>query len=64
MKSKEHIFYPLILIGLLVVLSFNFFVAIYEYIDYPKRVKAGNERWKQVEERIKELEVKCNGRNG
>lgn len=64
MKKNKNILYPLFLIGLLVVLSFNFIVAVYEYIDYPKRVKAGNERWKQVEKRIEELEVKCNGRNG
>lgn len=64
MEKIKHALYPLFLIGLLVVLSFNFFVAVYEYIDYPKRVQSGNERWKQVEKRIEELEVKCNGRNG
>lgn len=61
---KKIKFYPIFLAGLLLILIFNFFVAVYEYIDYPKRVKAGNDRWKLVENRIEELEKQCNGRNG
>lgn len=61
---KNIKFYPIFLAGLLLILIFNFFVAVYEYIDYPKRVKAGNDRWKLVENRIEELEKQCNGRNG
>ena len=61
MKKK---IYPIFLAGLLIILVFNFFVAIYEYIDYPKRVQAGNDKWKLVEKRIEELEKQCNGRNG
>lgn len=56
--------YPIILAGLLLILIFNFFIAIYEYVDYQKRVQSGNDKWKLVEKRIEELEKKCNGRNG
>ena len=33
------------------------------YIDYEKRKDSGNERWQQVEERIKKIEECCDGRN-
>lgn len=56
--------YPIILAGLLLILIFNFFIAIYEYVDYQKRVQSGNDKWKLVEKRIEELEKQCNGRNG
>lgn len=61
---EKRIFYPIILAGLLLILIFNFFIAIYEYVDYQKRVQSGNDKWKLVEKRIEELEKKCNGRNG
>lgn len=59
MKDKKLI----IFIWLIFVLTFDFFMTIYDKIDYEKRKASGNERWKQVEEiingideRVKELE--------
>lgn len=56
--------YPVCLFIILIILLINFSIAIYEFIDYQKRVESGNERWRQVEERIEELESECNGTNG
>ena len=51
-----------------IVLTINFISVITERIDYEKRKESGNERWRQVEtiindidERVKELEE--NARN-
>lgn len=59
MKDRRLI----IFIWLIFVLTFDFFMTIYDKIDYEKRKASGNERWKQVEEiingideRVKELE--------
>lgn len=59
MKDKRLI----IAILLIFVLTFDFFITIYDKIDYEKRKASGNERWEQVEkiingidERVKELE--------
>ena len=53
----------IIFILLIFVLTFDFFMTIYDKMDYEKRKASGNERWKQVEEiingideRVKELE--------
>lgn len=53
----------IIFILLIFVLTFDFFMTIYDKIDYEKRKASGNERWEQVEEiingideRVKELE--------
>lgn len=52
-----------VFIWLIFVLTFDFFMTIYDKIDYEKRKASGNERWEQVEEiingideRVKELE--------
>lgn len=59
MKDRRLIIFIL----LIFVLTFDFFMTIYDKIDYEKRKASGNERWKQVEEiingideRVKELE--------
>lgn len=59
MKEKRLIIFIL----LIFVLTFDFFMTIYDKIDYEKRKASGNERWEQVEkiingidERVKELE--------
>lgn len=44
----------------LFMLIFNFIFALYEYIEFQDRVESGNNRWKQVEERIEEIERCCN----
>lgn len=56
--------YPISMIAVLILLIINFSIALYEFFDYQKRVDSGNERWKQVEERIKKIEEMCDGRNG
>lgn len=59
MKDRRLIIFIL----LIFVLTFDFFMTIYDKIDYEKRKASGNERWEQVEEiingideRVKELE--------
>lgn len=60
---KDRKLYPILLFSVLLILLCNMFLAIYEYLDYQKRVNSGNERWKQVEERIKEIERCCDERS-
>lgn len=59
MKDRRII----ILILLLVILTVDFMITLYDKIDYEKRKESGNERWRQVEaiingidSRVKELE--------
>lgn len=52
-----------IIIGLIFVLVFiaiNIFSTISTLQDYEKRKESGNERWKQVENRILQTEEKVN----
>ena len=60
---KDRKLYPILLFSVLLILLCNMFLAIYEYLDYQKRVNSGNERWKQVEARIEEIERCCNERD-
>lgn len=60
---KDRKLYPVLLFVVLFILLCNMFLAIYEYLDYQKRVNSGNERWKQVEARIEEIERCCNERD-
>ena len=60
---KDRKLCPILLFSVLLILLCNMFLAIYEYLDYQKRVNSGNERWKQVEARIEEIERCCNERN-
>ena len=60
---KDRKLYPALLFVVLFMLLSNMFITLYEYIDYQKRVNSGNERWKQVEERIEKIERCCNERN-
>lgn len=60
---KDRKLYPVLLFVVLFILLCNMFLAIYEYLDYQKRVNSGNERWKQVETRIEEIERCCDERD-
>ena len=60
---KDRKLYPVLLFSVLLILLCNMFLAIYEYLDYQKRVNSGNERWKQVETRIEEIERCCDERD-
>ena len=51
---------PVMLFIVLAMLVFNLAFALYEYLEFQERVQSGNNRWKQVEERIKEIERCCN----
>lgn len=48
------------LILILILLACNIGYTCYEMIDYEKRKDSGNERWKQVENRILQTEEKVN----
>lgn len=62
---KNKIIFPILLFSVLAMLVFNLGFALYEYLEFQERVESGNNRWKQVEARIKEIERCCdtNGRN-
>lgn len=47
------------LVVILFMLIFEFGYTIVNFIDYEARKDSGNERWKQVEERIKKIEECC-----
>lgn len=60
---KDRKLYPVLLFVVLFILLCNMFLAIYEYLDYQKRVNSGNARWKQVEAQIEEIKRCCDERN-
>ena len=57
---KERKVFPIMLFIVLAMLIFNLGFALYEYMEFQDRVESGNNRWKQVEERIKKIERCCN----
>lgn len=61
--NKQEKIMPFLLAIVLLFLIIEFVYTIYNYIDYEKRKASGNERWQQVEERIKKIEECCDGRN-
>ena len=52
------------LITILILLVLNFIYSISETIDYYERIKSGNDRWLQVENRIVGIEEKVNHLEG
>lgn len=64
--QRCKMFYATIIICF-IILTINFVMNLAEQIDYEKRKDTGNERWKQVEERIINIEKRVgvleNGRN-
>lgn len=58
MKRNKVVIISLILV--LVFLFINMISTITTTIDYEKRKESGNDRWKQVEERILQTENKVN----
>lgn len=52
------------LITILILLVLNFIYSISETVDYYERVKSGNDRWLQVENRIVSIEQKVNELKG
>lgn len=49
----------IVMIGVLLMLILDFGFLLIEHMDYKNRKEAGNTRWQQVEERIKEIEEGC-----
>ena len=59
MEKKDKV----VVAGLLIVLLFiivNIFSTVHTMSDYEQRKESGNERWKQVENRILQTEEKVN----
>lgn len=54
MKRNNRVIIALVLV--LILLIFNFVTYFIELVDYQNRVESGNARWKQVEERIVNIE--------
>lgn len=54
MKRNNRVIIALVL--MLMLLIFNFVTYFWELVDYQNRVESGNARWKQVEERIVNIE--------
>ena len=50
---------PMVLIAILLFLIAGLCYEVFNYIDFENQKDAGNERWKQVEERIQEIEECC-----
>ncbi len=65
MEHKKGIW---LLSFILLFLIANFIYSVVMLIDYEQRKDSGNDRWKQIEERILRIEDKVeaikNGRNG
>ena len=58
-KHKDR-FVVIVAITLLIFLALNIAFTIYYMVDYESRKDSGNERWRQVEERIVTIENKVN----
>ena len=64
MENKKDKIIPIVFMFVLVMLIFQLIYSIFDYFNFQRRVEDGNDRWKQVEERIQEIERCCNcGRN-
>lgn len=61
MHKENKIIFLMIVISLLLVC--NIYTTSIHISSYSKQKNAGNERWKQVENKIIELEEKINGGN-
>ena len=58
-KYKDR-FIVIVAITLLIFLALNIAFTMYYMVDYKSRKNSGNERWRQVEERIVTIENKVN----
>ena len=54
-KNRDK-FVVIVAITLMIFLALNMACTIYYMIDYQKRVYSGNDRWKQVEQIINNIE--------
>lgn len=64
MENKKDKVIPIVFVAVLLILIIQLIYSILNYFDFQQRVEDGNDRWRQVEERIQEIERCCNcGRN-
>ena len=64
MENKKDKVIPIVFAAVLIILIIQLIYSILNYFDFQQRVEDGNDRWRQVEERIQEIERCCNcGRN-
>lgn len=61
MDKENKIIFLMIVISFL--LACNIYTTSLHLLNYEKQKEAGNDRWKQVENRIIELEEQINGGN-
>ena len=64
MENKKDKVIPIVFAAVLLILIIQLIYSVVNYFDFQQRVEDGNDRWRQVEERIQEIERCCNcGRN-
>lgn len=64
MENKKDKVIPIVFAAVLIILIIQLIYSVVNYFDFQQRVEDGNDRWRQVEERIQEIERCCNcGRN-
>lgn len=64
MENKKDKVIPIVFAAVLLILIIQLIYSILNYFDFQQRVEDGNDRWRQVEERIQEIERCCDcGRN-
>ena len=59
MENKKDKIIPIVFMFVLVMLIFQLIYSIFDYFNFQRRVEDGNDRWKQVEEKIQEIERCC-----
>lgn len=59
MTNKKDKVVPIVFAAVLLILIIQLIYSILNYFDFQQRVEDGNDRWRQVEERIKEIERCC-----
>ena len=64
MENKKDKVIPIVFASVLIILIIQLIYSVVNYFDFQQRVEDGNDRWRQVEERIQEIERCCDcGRN-
>ena len=59
MENKKDKVIPIVFTAVLIILIIQLIYSILNYFDFQQRVEDGNDRWRQVEERIQEIERCC-----
>lgn len=59
MENKKDKVIPIVFTAVLIILIIQLIYSVVNYFDFQQRVEDGNDRWRQVEERIQEIERCC-----